>query len=256
MNIDLEKCSYRDIEKVLISNIENLPSPIESFAEMHILKSNHYLILLEKNIVGYFSIHDQKTITQFFMKKEYRNHSQDVFCAMRKMEFVSEALIPTCDDFFFSHGMDNFSSISKQAYFFQYVNKLIFNFSINVRYKLAEITDLELIKENSEDFFDDTLEKQIVDEEIFIGFDNKKVVAFGIFEKGRILKNHVSIGMYTVPEYRQKGVGKQTLSFLIEEGLKNGLEPIAGCWYYNHLSKKTLESVGMISNTRYLRICF
>lgn len=245
-----------EIKDLISSNNSKLLSPIDSFAEMHILESNHYFIFLKNDIVGYCSIHSNKTITQFYIEQEYKKYSQDAFTVAKKAEFVSDALIPTCDEFFLSHGMDNFSRISKQAYFFQYVNKLIFNYSINVSYKLAEITDLELIKEKSEDFFDDTLDKQIVDGEIYIGFDNKEVVAFGIFEKGRILKNHVSIGMYTVPEYRQKGVGKQTLSFLIEEGLKNELEPIAGCWYYNHLSKKTLESVGMISNTRYLRIYF
>ena len=28
---------------------------------------------------------------------------------------------------------------------------------------------------------------------------------------------------------------------------------IAGCWYYNHTSKKTLEKAGMLTQTRLLK---
>lgn len=256
MKISLKSCSYSEIEKLVISNNRELSSPIDSFAEMHILKSNHYTILLDDEVIGYCSVYNGKTVTQFYITKEYRAYSQEVFSIVRKVEFVSEALIPTCDEFFLSLGFDNYSNIKKQAYFFQFSHKRDYISALNVQYRLADISDLELIRENSEDFFDETLEKQIKDKEIYIGFDNSKPVAFGIYEKGGILQHCVSIGMYTVPEYRTKGVGKQTLNFLIEEALNKDLNPIAGCWYYNHLSKKTLESVGMISNTRYLRFIF
>jgi hypothetical protein len=57
-------------------------------------------------------------------------------------------------------------------------------------------------------------------------------------------------------EYRQKGYGANILN-----GLKNivktkGLIPISGCWYYNHNSKKTMESAGAYSRTRLLRFYF
>ncbi len=32
------------------------------------------------------------------------------------------------------------------------------------------------------------------------------------------------------------------------------LHPIAGCWYYNHNSKKTLERAGMVTQTRLLKV--
>jgi hypothetical protein len=35
-----------------------------------------------------------------------------------------------------------------------------------------------------------------------------------------------------------------------------GLRPIAGCWYYNDLSRKTLEAAGMTTPTRLLRFEF
>jgi hypothetical protein len=36
----------------------------------------------------------------------------------------------------------------------------------------------------------------------------------------------------------------------------DGIMPLAGCWYYNHASKKTLEAAGMVTATRLLRFEF
>jgi len=45
-------------------------------------------------------------------------------------------------------------------------------------------------------------------------------------------------------------VGQLILWNLKEFCYSKGLKPIAGCWYYNPLSKKTLEAVGMITIAR------
>ena len=36
---------------------------------------------------------------------------------------------------------------------------------------------------------------------------------------------------------------------LKEWAYKNNLRPVSGCWYYNTLSRKSLESVGMIATS-------
>ncbi|WP_181153121.1 hypothetical protein [Paenibacillus sp. AR247] len=33
-----------------------------------------------------------------------------------------------------------------------------------------------------------------------------------------------------------------------------GIRPLSGCWYYNEASKRTLESAGMVTRTRLLRM--
>ncbi len=97
---------------------------------------------------------------------------------------------------------------------------------------------------------------QIKAHEIFIGFENENIVAFGILEKSKIIKEHGCIGMFTNPKYRNMNIGKLTLAFLIDEALKSKLKPVAGCWYLNHFSKRSLEGAGMITDTRYLKITF
>jgi predicted acetyltransferase len=62
--------------------------------------------------------------------------------------------------------------------------------------------------------------------------------------------------MYVIEPFRQQGAGTQLIRLLIEECNKQGLHPIAGCWYYNHLSKRTLEKAGMFTQTRLFKIDF
>ena len=256
MTFTFRPCEYQDVEEMIITNNARLISPIDSFAEEHILQAMHYTIARNDLVIGYCSIHNGNVLTQFFLKDTYRHLSQDVFAHAKKLESVNEALVATCDEFFLSLSVDWCSAINKQAYFFQYVRNIDVQAAILPIYRIASLDDMTLIQQNAEDFFDNSLEKQIKARKIYIGFDQQTPIAFGVFERGKILRNHVSIGMYTAPKYRRMNIGKMTLKYLINEALNAELRPIAGCWYYNHLSKKTLEGVGMISNTRYLRITF
>ena len=58
----------------------------------------------------------------------------------------------------------------------------------------------------------------------------------------------------TIERFRGKGVGTATIALLRAECHRRGIRPVAGCWYYNHTSKRTLERAGMYSPTRLLRI--
>ena len=49
---------------------------------------------------------------------------------------------------------------------------------------------------------------------------------------------------------------EQTIALLRRECERQGVRPIAGCWYYNHRSKRTLERAGMYAPTRLLKVEF
>jgi len=55
--------------------------------------------------------------------------------------------------------------------------------------------------------------------------------------------------MFTNPEHRHRGVPTAVLLNLKKWVYRKGLKPVAGCWYYNTLSRKSLEAAGMINNT-------
>jgi RimJ/RimL family protein N-acetyltransferase len=79
-------------------------------------------------------------------------------------------------------------------------------------------------------------------------------VGFGILESSSLYDDVASIGMHSIEGFRRQGVGTATIRLLIDECRRRGLRPVAGCWYYNHASKKTLERAGLFSPTRLLKI--
>jgi len=256
MKTTFQPCAYQDVEEMIVAHNAGLISPIDSFAEEHILEATQYTIAAHDDVIGYCSIYEGKVLTQFYLKQAYRHLSQEIFALATKLESVQEALVATCDEFFLALSVDCCSAIKKQAYFFQYGRDVPVETTFDVSYRLATLDDLALIRQHAEDFFDESLESQLNARQIYIGFEQPTPIAFGVFERGKILQDHVSIGMYTAPAHRGQNIGKATLKYLIKEAHDAGLTPIAGCWYYNHASKRTLEGVGMISNTRYLRIAF
>lgn len=62
--------------------------------------------------------------------------------------------------------------------------------------------------------------------------------------------------MITIEEKRRKGVGRSIQLHLGDICIERGGIPISGCWYFNHLSKKTITSAGRYTKTRLLNISF
>ena len=130
--------------------------------------------------------------------------------------------------------------------------------TLGITLELANMEKDEEILNICHDFLESEIEniKRGIDEEIYIARYENKIIGFGIIEYQKIVNIYASIGMIVCEEYRQKGFGTNILN-----GLKNivkakGLQAISGCWYYNHNSKKTMESAGAYSKTRLLRVYF
>ncbi len=257
MNIKIQKSSFEKIKERLWKNINDRTTYFDSFLEDHIMKSNHYQVLADSNQIGYFSIFENNLLTQFYLDNDYRHISQEVFDKVKRFEYIEKAYVPTSDEFFLSHVFDYSKKIDTQAYFFKdseraiAADKILDGFNIS----LGHQEDIELIKAKSGKFFDD-VEKQVEGQEIYIGYIDDTIVSFGIIEKSNLYNNVASIGMFTIPGDRQSGIGRNTLLRLKGLCYENGITPIAGCWYYNHNSKKTLESAGMFSQTRLLAAHF
>lgn len=60
--------------------------------------------------------------------------------------------------------------------------------------------------------------------------------------------------MFTSEPFRGSGVATATIALLLARCQSEGLRAVAGCWYYNHASKRTLERAGMVSTTRQLHV--
>jgi GNAT superfamily N-acetyltransferase len=244
--------AFVEIQPAVREHLATLPAAIDSFLEDHILASTHYRIVIGGESAGFASIRGGNLITQFALTEPYRRHGQPLFGHLRKLEQVQSAFVPTCDEFYLSHALDDYRDLAKQAYFFAAVDTPP---ASPDAYALrpAQPEDANLIRQESGEFFGH-VEQSIEQGELFVTLRGDEPVGFGISDLSTLYEDVASIGMYTIERFRHHGVGTATISLLIEECRRNGLRPVAGCWYYNHLSKRTLERAGMYSPTRLLKI--
>lgn len=233
MKINFVKCDFSELYEFISEYKALLSSPMDSFLEDHIIESEHFLITIDDNRAGYFSVYKKELLTQFYLSKEYRYLGQEIFYKIKKVQYINKVFVSTGDEFFLSHALDEYRSVEKQAYFFKDSMNQIKEDKIDrdLSIRVAEHCDIEEIQKNSGSFFDN-LNESISNEEIYIVSKDSNIVGFGVMEKGIIMKGYVSIGMYTVEAFRQKGIGRNILLMLKEIAYKKNLKPIAGCWYF------------------------
>lgn len=260
MDIRFVPVTLAALQPTLQQHVGTFTAPIDSFLEDHILTSTHYAIQVQGESIGWTAVHQQALLTQFALLPAYKHLGQRIFLLARKLEEVRAAFVPTCDEFFLAHALDDYRQLEKQAYFFQHdPQRSLYTPPMALRHRQATLADAPTIQQHAGDFFD-KLEERLAAGQLTIterangaGVD---CVGFGIIEPGRLLPDVGSCGMFTVAEQRNQGIGPAIITHLIGRCAARGLRPIAGCWYYNHRSKKTLEKAGLFSQTRLLKISY
>ena len=246
---------FSEIAEATRRHLRSLPSAIDSFLEEHILASTHYRIVVAGETAGFTSVHSERLITQFALEEPYRVGGQPIFRQVRRLEQVRAAFVPTCDEFFLSHALDDYRNLAKQAYFFIAAHLAPRSTSGQYMMRPAEPGDVELVRRESGDFFEQP-ERHITAGELFVTVRGEEAVGFGILVKSVLYDDVASIGMYTIERFRRAGVGAATIAMLMDECRRRALRPVAGGGYYNHRSKQTLERAGMFSPTRLLKSAY
>lgn len=240
----------------LTAALAALSAPIDSFLEDHILSAQFVAIIATDTgqPLGHAAIHEGMRLTQFYLQPAARRYGQSIYRELVAHFKLTKALVPTCDECFLSHALDNYAELHKQAYFFVAGAPVgPWDDRVGLHFRQATTTDYATIAEFNEDFVD-ALERRITDGEIHIGTLDGSVVTLGIIERGRLLPDCASIGMLVAPTQRQQGIGTRMLRYLRTVCEQEGLRPLAGCGYDNLLSKRTLEAAGMVTATRLLRV--
>ncbi|AQR96313.1 GNAT family N-acetyltransferase [Clostridium saccharoperbutylacetonicum] len=249
-----EKCEFDEIKDKLCRYYQENDILIESFFEEHVISSDFFHIVLDEEKIGYCGIYNKKLLTSFGLDNKYNYLAQDIFTKAKYLEQVSEALVPTGDEFLLSLCLDDFDSLHKQAYF---TRDLDLNNENNcaVNLRLAIPSDAQSIEKYSEDFFDD-INKYINNKFIYIAEKDNELVGFGIIEPGIIRNDLQSIGMYVREEYRRQGIGTCILNELKKIVKVRNKKAISGCWYHNYNSLRTQFKSGNYCWTRLLKVKF
>ena len=118
MDTHFAPVAFVEIERAVRDHLAGLPAAIDSFLEDHFRASSHYRIAVAGEAAGFASIHHGNLITQFVLSEPYRRYGQSLFGQLRRREQVQAAFVPTCDEFFLAHALDDYRQLAKQAYFF------------------------------------------------------------------------------------------------------------------------------------------
>lgn len=223
----------------------------DDFWEEHIHGSKIYEIELVSQIIGIVLIHRSENMTCFYVEEAHLRHAQPAFMAALGFFKPKYAFVPTNDELFLSLCMDKHQSIDKQAYFFSQGNVDVRPPEFPREYMAPAMPDDEA----------DILDSEGVAENIRLGKyytfrENGVFLGQGFFNQQALAPHTASIGMSVHPEHRRKGVGRSIILHLSALCHEKGLTPVCGCWYYNHNSKRTLESAGFVTKTRLLKVWF
>jgi RimJ/RimL family protein N-acetyltransferase len=254
MQVSFARAEFSEIHDQISRHLASLPGAIDSFLEDHVRDSQQHVISLSGSRAGFASIHAGNLITQFSLEPAYQRFGQAAFQALRKLENVGAAFVPTCDEFYLSHAIDDYRQLAKQAYFFEArPSDSLAAQAPECSSKPATTADEDVIREQSGDLFGEVGER-IERGELFLTNRAGACVGFGVLARSQFQHEVASIGMFTLEPFRRAGVGAATIALLIDECSRRGMRAVAGCWYYNHPSKRTLERAGMVTRTRLLRV--
>ncbi len=239
------------------SYLASLTSPIDSFLEDHIANSEFHRIVLNDEDIGHCAMHGGKLLTQFHLLRHARRFGTPLLAEVRQRFNPMAAFVPTCDEFFLSHAVEDYAHLEKQACFFVEADptSALPTLRAGLVYRRAEQKDTEVIVAMCGDFLDNYAGR-IADRQVHVGWLDGALVALGIIERSKLFPGQASIGMFISQLHRQIGLGTSTLVHMRTVCRDEGLRAVAGCWYYNHLSRKTLEAAGMVTTTRLLRFDF
>ncbi|MBN1622849.1 MAG: hypothetical protein JXN10_02490 [Clostridia bacterium] len=252
IEVKFEKSSYRETTFIVDEHIQSLAFPLDSYLEDKLLLGDLNIIYIEGEIKGYFVISD-KTIQFFYLRLEVSHMKQDIFEKIVNDYGIGRVFVISQDPCLAAIMVEWDFSRERGACWFVDSMRVIDDGMPNevMLFRAAGIDDIPVIRQVSGDFFDEpsynyrNLDERIEAKTVFILEKDREFIGAGLYEKGFICRDCASIGMFTNPLFRKMGAARTILLNLKKHVYSLGLKPVAGCWYYNTLSRKSLESAGM-----------
>lgn len=250
MEFSFNESDWRKNNLYLEDYLGTLSHPMDSFLEENLEKCEVLSITVQENHIG-FAAKQNETLYFFYIEQQWIRHGQSIFEQLIQKQAIKEIFFQTSDTLLVSLVCDWEFDKKKSAYFFLDAGRVEKPSVLDETYvfRAAKPQDIDIIIQHTADFFDN-LKKRIEDETIYMLFEQQVLLGCGIIEYGRLFKKHASIGMITCKGHRKKGVAQLILWHLKEICYEKDRIPVAGCWYYNTLSHKTLEKTNMVSAVR------
>jgi len=235
-------------------HLDALAFPLESWVEDNVFKAQISLIEHKGKLIGYAATKNTFLETFHVLQEHYR-YAPAAFSRVTEAKKIERVRMMTHDYFLAALLAEwDYDKVKGACFFIDTANpENLKNEAFDEGFRIALPADLEAIRSVSGAFFDEsgggfnTLEERVAAETIFVIEDGPELLGCGILEEGRLCPGFASIGMFTNPDHRNRGVAKKVLVNLKKHVYRLGLSPLAGCWYYNTLSRRSLEAAGMVA---------
>ena len=260
MNINYVPSDIGGVGEMLTNYINSLTCVVDDFWESHITESSFYKIFRDEVCIGYFCIHNSEKIVMFTVIPDYLYLAREIFRNVLEKFNVKTGFAVTGDQLMLSLCMENHKQIEMQAIFFDGTIPRKVRDPEFDRSCIQEIDpyDIDRINAETDNFFDFVSPGSIIDKVIMVYklVSDNEILGYGIIVPNGLLTKYWACGMITLEKNRRKGVGRSMQIHLGDICRENGKTPISGCWYYNDLSRKTIESAGRYTTTRLLNVIF
>lgn len=219
-----------------------------------------YLIQEDGRNIGFFSAAEGWD-GGFMLRGLYLPHRTDsaqIFSEILTQYDIRSALVPSNDSLFVALAMEhmqaNNGSFAIQAYQYTY--------GVPARAAEYPVADMLPLLPEEFDEMNRLTEKQWdgCDQDPRFRFyrlcHDGVTLGYGAYVPLEHVKGYADIGNFTLPEYRQKGVGRSLLIHLAQIVRDQGMIPVAGCWAGNRESIPTIKSAGFIPENRIFYVKF
>jgi GNAT superfamily N-acetyltransferase len=235
-----------------------LTGPVEPWLEEQTHRAYYFAIRHDEELVGYACIDSEDRLLQFYLDDAQMPHAQSLFRRLIDGRIMHAAYVSTRNPSVLSLCMDAQQGVACQAYLF--VDQAMVDCPVRnleePRFRQAEPADLSPLLAMSNDFFAPTggnLERG----KLYLLEAETTTLAVGMIETDDCHPSDTaSLGMFVHPDYRWHGLGAHMIMRLKQRCYALGYTPIAGCWYGNLASKRTLERAGMVTKDRILHVNF
>jgi hypothetical protein len=260
MNINYVASDIGSVGEMLTNYINSLTCVVDDFWESHITNATFYKIIREDIVIGYFCMHNSEKIVMFTVIPDYLYLAREIFRDVLDKFNVKTGFAVTGDELLLSLCMENHKEIKMQAIYFDGTIPHTVRDPEFDRSCIQEIDpyDIDRINAETDNFFDFITPENILDGTnlIYQLASDNEILGYGIIVPNGLSTKYWACGMITLEKYRRKGVGRSIQIHLGDICRENGKIPISGCWYYNDLSRKTIESAGRYTTTRLLNVIF
>ena len=244
-----ESAAFEQQLPLIRQHMQSLAQPPDSFLEEQLEASELLQIMLDGTAIGYAALREG-ALYSFYVAPAYYRHAPDILETLAASREITLLHVLTHDSRLLSLLMEwDYTMREREACWFTDGGRTECPAvrGCEPLFRLATAADEARIRQEIDDFFD-PLPERIAADTIFVLEDKGDFLGFGIVERSKLCPGFASIGMITAKPHRRRGVASCVLWQLKEWAYQNELQPIAGCWYYNTLSRKSLEAVGMIAS--------